>query len=386
MLSRVNDHKRVLVVEDEQSIAQLLTLLLRTRGYTVEVALTGEDALSCLSRDFDIVILDLLLPDLGGFKICQHIKANPQTQHIPIIIISGQNHNGHKLESLHLGADDYINKPFEPEELFARMDVVFRRNDASFGDKQSQRQFEVITELRHIVDEEKIFPHFQPIYHLKPFKILGFEALSRPQSTSALANPEVLFKEALKYGMYFDVEMIGWRKAIKAFREEYKLNGESLFLNCNPYLVESEKFINVRGMFHDYGMPLNKVFLEITERSAISEYDLFFERLKNYRDHGFKIAIDDVGGGYSSLESIVQTRPEVVKLDRHIVSGMGSDPFKRSIVKLIVTFCRENNIISVAEGIETKADLDILVELGVDAGQGYYLCRPKETIAGCLLL
>ena len=87
-----------------------------------------------------------------------------------------------------------------------------------------------------------------------------------------------------------------------------------------------------------------------------------------------------MGKGYSSLESIVEIRPEAIKLDRHIVHGVSTDYFKNSIVKLIVSFCRENGIICVAEGIENKQDFDALIELGVDAGQGYYLCRPTDTI------
>jgi EAL domain-containing protein (putative c-di-GMP-specific phosphodiesterase class I) len=80
------------------------------------------------------------------------------------------------------------------------------------------------------------------------------------------------------------------------------------------------------------------------------------------------------------LESIIEIRPEAVKLDKHIVNGVSQDPYKNSIVKLFVTFCRENDIICVAEGIETKEDFDALIELGVDAGQGYYLCRPTDII------
>ncbi len=102
--------------------------------------------------------------------------------------------------------------------------------------------------------------------------------------------------------------------------------------------------------------------------------------MSKYKDHGFKIAIDDIGAGYASLESIIQTKPEVVKIDRKIVTGLAEDPFKRSIVKLIVAFCRENSIICIAEGIETKIDLEVVIELGVEAGQGYYLHRPIEHI------
>ena len=102
--------------------------------------------------------------------------------------------------------------------------------------------------------------------------------------------------------------------------------------------------------------------------------------MREYRQDGFKIAVDDLGAGYSSLETIIEIRPEAIKLDKHIVFGVSKDPYKSSIVKLFVAFCRENGIICVAEGIETKEDYEALIELGVDAGQGYYLCRPSTML------
>ena len=131
---------------------------------------------------------------------------------------------------------------------------------------------------------------------------------------------------------------------------------QTLFLNCEPYLVESERFKTVKEMFSGFGMSSNEVYLEITERSAVTAFDAFYERLREYRHDGFKIAVDDLGAGYSSLESIIEIRPEAIKLDKHIVNGVSRDLYKNSIVKLFVAFCRENNIICVAEGIETKED------------------------------
>jgi EAL domain-containing protein (putative c-di-GMP-specific phosphodiesterase class I) len=175
------------------------------------------------------------------------------------------------------------------------------------------------------------------------------------------------------------VEMIGWRKASKMASESFD-GRQKLFLNCDPYLMESEKFKTIKDVFSGYGMSSNEVFLEITERSAIMDFDVFYQRIREYRQDGFKIAVDDLGAGYSSLESIIEIRPEAIKLDRHLVSGVHLDQYKSSIVKLFVAFCRENGIICVAEGIETKQEFDALIELGVDAGQGYYLCRPTEIL------
>jgi EAL domain-containing protein (putative c-di-GMP-specific phosphodiesterase class I) len=148
-------------------------------------------------------------------------------------------------------------------------------------------------------------------------------------------------------------------------------------LNCDPYLIEGDRFETVKETFSDFGMSRDEVFLEITERSAVISFDVFYQRLRQYREDGFKIAVDDLGAGYSSLESIIELKPEAIKLDKHIVNGVSSDPYKNSIAKLFITFCRENGIICIAEGIETKEDLDALIELGVDAGQGYLSFPPK---------
>jgi EAL domain-containing protein (putative c-di-GMP-specific phosphodiesterase class I)/CheY-like chemotaxis protein len=364
-------------VDDEPAISQLLTILLASHGYATRVAATGRQALEYTSTNIDLILLDMLLPDAEGMKICRQLKSNSRTKGIPIIIISGNQNRSERIESLYLGAEDYLTKPFEPEELLARMDVILRRHNGELNEVSSLHDQETICELRRIIDEEAVDVCFQPIYFLKSMRLLGLETLSRPQTKSSMANPETFFRNALKYGVYHEVEMIGWRKAIKTASDCFD-GRQKLFLNCDPYLVESDKFKTVKELFYSFGMSCSEAYLEITERSAVSAFDVFYERIREYRRDGFKIAVDDLGAGYSSLESIIEVRPEAVKLDRHIVNGVSRDPYKSSIIKLLVSFCRENGIMCVAEGIETKEDYNTLIELGVDGGQGYYLCHPME--------
>ncbi|MBI3314747.1 MAG: EAL domain-containing response regulator [Candidatus Omnitrophica bacterium] len=377
MASGINS-QRVLVVNDEPAISRLLLLLLGTHGYKATAVKNGPEALKKVNDGVDLILLDLLLPDQQGFEACRLLKSDARTQNIPIIIISANTQNRDKIESFHLGADDYLAKPFEPEELFARIEAVLRRSNHTADYEHSQRQYAVMNELQHIIKHERVIPYFQPIYLLKPMRLFGLEVLSRPQTKGILSDPQEMFKAALRFGLYYQLEMVVWRKALAIATRLFEQ--EHLFLNCDPYLVESDRFIVIKDMFSNWGMSSQKVFLEITERSAISQYKIFFDRLLDYRRGGFKIAIDDVGGGFASLESIVETRPELIKLDRHIVSGLAYDCVKKSIVKLIVSFCRDNQVMCVAEGIEGRQDLDMLVELGVDAGQGYYLCRPTPNV------
>ena len=154
----------------------------------------------------------------------------------------------------------------------------------------------------------------------------------------------------------------------------------NIFFNCSPYLIENNKFSQVRQIFESFSVSPHNVFFELTERSAISKYKLFCERLQEFRNIGFKIAVDDVGSGYASLESIIETRPEVVKIDRHIVHELNGNSYKRSIVKFIVSFCCEHDIICVAEGVETAGEFALLKDLGVKAFQGYYFHKPTPLV------
>ncbi len=370
--------KNILIIDQEKELSDRISGMLQIRGYEVEVAYSGSEALKKVRPSLDLILLDLSLPDIKGFEICQRLRADPNHQHIPIIMTSAQAHFEDKLQGFYLGADDYLVKPFEIEELFARIDAVLRRSIFHQLEAFPIVKEELVRELRKILDQELIVPFFQPIYTFKPFRLLGLEVLTRSTTITILADPNLLFKAALKFGFYHDLEMLSWSKALRVLAKF--LTKEKIFLNCSPYLVEGPKFLQVKKIFEDHQISPKNVILEITERSAIRDYKIFYEHLNRFRQFGFQFAVDDVGGGYASLEAIVETRPEVVKIDNHIIRDLKGDAFKRSIVKFIVSFCKENNILSIAEGIETQEDLHTVQELGVDAGQGYYLYRPTPKI------
>jgi EAL domain-containing protein (putative c-di-GMP-specific phosphodiesterase class I)/FixJ family two-component response regulator len=379
MPNQMTNKKHILLVDDERNLTQMLSMLLETRGYDVQIACSGQEALRKVSANLDLIILDLVLHDVNGFEVCRQLKEDKSTSHIPIIMLSAHALYADKVEGLYLGADDFLSKPCEYEELFARMEAVMRRGPRwKTSDINQRDQDSVIFELRKILDEKLITPHFQPLYLFEPLKLLGVELLARPISDGFLSSPERFFKESLKYGMYSDMEILSWSLALPILAQTLKT--QKIFLNCNPYFIESMDFLVVKSLFEETNISPRNVILEITERSAISNYKLFYKQLQRYREYGFGFAVDDVGGGYASLESVVQTKPEVIKIDRHIISNLKNDLFKRSIVKFVVSFCQENNILSIAEGIQSKEDLEIVKDLGVDGGQGYYLFRPTPKI------
>lgn len=114
---------RILLVDDEVSIQRAVGPLLRTRGYDVDIARTGAEALAMFAAEPpDLIVLDLGLPDLEGTEVCRRIRT---TSRVPIVVLSARGEESDKVSALDLGADDYVTKPFGPEELLARIRVAF---------------------------------------------------------------------------------------------------------------------------------------------------------------------------------------------------------------------------------------------------------------------
>ena len=145
---------RVLVVEDEADIANLIQFNLSREGYDADIASTGRTALTQIEqRKPDLVILDIMLPDLDGLEVCRKIKSDPSLRTIPILMVSARGEESDIVVGLELGAEDYVTKPFSPRVLMARVKAVLRRRD---GDAVSgislQEGTLTIDPARHIVE------------------------------------------------------------------------------------------------------------------------------------------------------------------------------------------------------------------------------------------
>jgi EAL domain-containing protein (putative c-di-GMP-specific phosphodiesterase class I) len=124
------------------------------------------------------------------------------------------------------------------------------------------------------------------------------------------------------------------------------------------------------------------VFIEITESAPLGNDSWQVGSLEEVRGKGVKMAVDDFGAGYSNLLYLAALSPEIVKLDRNLVSGLQNDARKQSIVRTMVRLCHELGARVIAEGIETTGELDAVVACGVDFGQGYLIGRPHEWESG----
>jgi len=123
---------RVLVIEDEQDVAELIRYTLAKEGYEVRVVANGVDGLKQARESRpDMILLDIMVPQLNGWEVCRRLKQEPDTREVPVIMVTGRVEEGDKVLGFEMGADDYVTKPFSPRELLARIRAVLRRGTSS---------------------------------------------------------------------------------------------------------------------------------------------------------------------------------------------------------------------------------------------------------------
>jgi EAL domain-containing protein (putative c-di-GMP-specific phosphodiesterase class I)/DNA-binding response OmpR family regulator len=239
--------------------------------------------------------------------------------------------------------------------------------------KEGERAALLREQFKDVLTHRQIRTVYQPIVDLRTNAVFAHEALSRGPADTSFESPEVLFDYALKTDQVWGLEKLCMGFAAERFKG--KSDG-MLFVN-----VETELIHDLKSRGHEVLQPLmnvrNGVVLEITERAAIRDYNLFRESVSVLRSLGFRIAIDDAGSGYASLQSIAELRPNYLKISNYLITGLHEDSIKRDVVDMLVRLAARIDAQTVAEGIETEEELAEVKRLGVTFGQGYLIGRPQ---------
>jgi len=235
-------------------------------------------------------------------------------------------------------------------------------------------------EFMDILDSKKLSTLYQPIISLRDSSILGYEALSRGPVGSSLYSPIKLFEFAEKYNKLWDLEYLCRKTIIKNSKkldDKYKL-----FLNVSPDIINDNRFIQgfTKNYLIENKISPDKIVFEITENTAIDNMAEFKNTIENYRMQNYEIAIDDAGAGYSGLNLISDVNPNYIKLDMKLIRDIDKDFIKQSLIKSMVEYATLTNTDLIAEGIETKNELDKLIDLGIKYGQGFYIQKPLSSI------
>lgn len=229
-----------------------------------------------------------------------------------------------------------------------------------------------------IINQGKLFPVFQPIVNLSCSKIDAYEALIRGPVDSPFFHPSKLFETAKVLNHVEELE----RKCVDIACNVFKTSNseKKLFINISPLclvLGDTEKFI-AHLLFEKFKFNPEQVVIEISEQYPIEDYEIIRASLNYYRNLGLKIAIDDLGAGYSGLRFWSEIKPDYVKIDRHFINNINTDPIKREFVKSIQEISSGLNCHVIAEGIETEEELATIQIIGISHAQGFLLGKPEK--------
>jgi len=233
--------------------------------------------------------------------------------------------------------------------------------------------------LLDILSENRLTTLFHPIVHCNdPSSVFANECLLRAINRDGVMLPPTrLFRIAKEAGLLFQLDRAARLTAL-AVAAEHQVN-TSIFINFIPTAIYRPEFC-LRTTFaaaQEHGLDPKRIVFEVVESEAVTDIEHLRRILNEYRAQGFRVALDDLGAGFSSLNMLHELRPDIVKLDMELVRGIDKDPYKASICRTLLQLANDLGIASVAEGVETVGEWEVLRDAGATYLQGFLFAKPS---------
>jgi EAL domain-containing protein (putative c-di-GMP-specific phosphodiesterase class I)/GGDEF domain-containing protein len=261
----------------------------------------------------------------------------------------------------------YYNPKIRLERIVYR--GIREAQNASRSLEQRERARRV-NDLKTSLRDRAVYVDYHPIVVASTKEIFGYEALARGQMRT-LRSPEVMFDVAAEADLVWELSRLCRARALEGMNTRLE-DGQLLFLNVDPTDFADPAFTE-----QEVAEP-SRVVIEITERTAIKDYPKFRERLKAFRDMGYRFAVDDAGSGYAGLGSIANLEPDFIKLDISLINAIDTNFIKQNLVQTMVRFANDHGAMVIAEGVERAEEFKMVKELGVHLVQGFFLHRPQS--------
>jgi EAL domain-containing protein (putative c-di-GMP-specific phosphodiesterase class I) len=226
-------------------------------------------------------------------------------------------------------------------------------------------------ELQLLIAQKRVRSVFHPIVRIADRSVVGHEALTRPVGEHGFGSVEELFAFAESTDLLSEFERLCRTTSIRAAAE---LPGRGLlFLNASARAVEDPEWSSgqVDVLLAQNGMSPKNVVIEITERLAVTQIDTFSVVLRSFKERGYRVAVDDMGAGYASLQSLASIEPEFLKFDVSLVRDIDKSSIKRGLLESLRSLADKIRARVIAEGIEREEERATLLSLGVELGQGF---------------
>lgn len=363
---------RLLLVDDDPRVTQALRRTLRASvPWDVQTANSAREAIGMLEREhFDAIISDERMPEVSGSELLREVRRRwPDTTRI---ILTGEA----SLESTIRAINEaeiyrFLTKPCRTDEIVACIEGSLRAK----GAQNPSLPIETTNALLGENFERALsglWIAFQPIVSSAQNGVFGYEALMRSDDP-VLRSPLDMLAAAEQLGRTVELDHHVLELVAKCALDAPP--DSLLFVNLHPATIVDPFLYNDENALTPIS---SRVVLEITERSSIEKFPLVEDKLAALRELGFRLAVDDLGTGYSGLTCLVRFKPEFVKYDRELIDGLHASNTRTKLVATLEQLCREIGIRTIAEGIETAEDRDALVAIGCDLLQGYLFGKPSK--------
>jgi EAL domain-containing protein (putative c-di-GMP-specific phosphodiesterase class I) len=292
-------------------------------------------------------------------RLQRHVAGRIETQHGEDIAA---------LFDIYVGrAHVYFSPKIRLERLIYRGIREAANASRSIEERERARR---VADLRSSLRDRAVYVDYHPIVVTETREIFGYEALARGVMRS-LRSPEVMFDVAAEADLVWELSRLCRSRAIEGIETRLQPN-ELLFLNVDPHDFSDPVFNENEVKYPE------RVVIEITERTAIKDYPKFRERLKIFRERGFRFAVDDAGSGYAGLGSIANLEPDFIKLDISLINAIDTNFIKQNLVATMVRFANDHGAMVIAEGVERAEEFKAVKDLGVHLVQGFFLHRPSH--------
>ncbi len=223
---------------------------------------------------------------------------------------------------------------------------------------------------------------FQPIVNSTTGEVFGYEALLRNWDLCGYDSIFALFDDAFSDQVIYALDLELRRKAIEKFKSIRGMQNRTLFYNLDNRVLEMPDYLpgNTNELLQKMGIQKSNLFFEISERHEFNSYTGANRILEEYKRQNFRIAIDDYGSGYSGLQLLYHSNPDVLKIDRFFIEGIHNDSKKKLLAENTVNMAHIMGIKVVAEGIENEEEMNFCRMIGCDMLQGYHIARPEQDI------
>ena len=381
------DKLNFLVAEDHDFQRRTLVRMLANLGANeIHEAADGHAALAIIkgsARAIDIVISDMEMPGMDGMEFIRHLgQSGPQ---VSLILASALESKllasiGTMTEAYGIKLLGVVEKPLTPGKLEALIKLHSPAQAKADCPRASGPTF-TFEEIAAGLKNNEFEPFFQPKIELATRQIKGAEALARWRHPGkGIIAPHAFIKRLEESDLIDDLTWVmlrksstsckGWRAAGLEATVSVNLSLKSL---ADVHLAD-----RVTDLVRSQELDPRHVVLEVTESAATTDVGRALENLARLRMKGFGLSIDDYGTGYSSMQQLTRIAFTELKIDQSFVMNASKQKSARVILKSSIEMAKKLNMTTVAEGVETQGDFDLLGQLHCDLAQGYYIARPME--------